>query len=470
MVLRRLRAARRAQRTLFRLDAPRLALMVISAISLAPLAALAVLALIILVIIILFTGSQLTSYSPDPTSTDLPLAGGEVVRQITGGDGRGTFAESRVPDKELVEPIKAAAKECDLLTPIVIAAQIEYASDFDAKKEGPDGRKGLSQLPPDVFSRFGKDDDESGEASALDPKDSIYAHARYFCHLAKETKRLLDEKKVMGDHLTLTLLAWDIGLDAVESRGGMPVLDVYSYPFRIRMLFPNYTLDASASPDPSASGDQDSPSEDGSSLISSTQFDAMFPGRNSFYTYAGLMDALAKFPAFAGTGDEETRKRELAAFLANISHESGGLVHVEEINRAAWGDYCDTNQPYGCPAGQTAYHGRGPIQLSWNTNYKAAGDALGLDLLNNPDLVKTDPSVAWQTAIWYWMTQSGPGSMTAHSAITGGSGFGETIRSINGALECGGGRPDQVQSRVDAYKRFAAELGVDPGDESTLRC
>ena len=110
----------------------------------------------------------------------------------------------------------------------------------------------------------------------------------------------------------------------------------------------------------------------------------MFPNRNSFYTYAGLTDAMAKFPDFAGTGDEQTRKRELAAFLANVDHESGGLVHVEEINRAAWGNYCDAGQPYGCPAGQTAYHGRGPIQLSWNTNYKAAGDALGIDLLNKP--------------------------------------------------------------------------------------
>ena len=32
----------------------------------------------------------------------------------------------------------------------------------------------------------------------------------------------------------------------------------------------------------------------------------------------------------------------------------------------------------GAPAGQTAYHGRGPMQLSWNFNYKAAGDALNV--------------------------------------------------------------------------------------------
>jgi predicted chitinase len=197
--------------------------------------------------------------------------------------------------------------------------------------------------------------------------------------------------------------------------------------------------------------------------VSEAQFQQMFPNRIPFYSYAGLLDAMQKFPAFTATGDDSAQKREAAAFLANINHESGGLVHVEELNQANWPHYCDTTQAYGCPAGQAAYHGRGPIQLSWNFNYKAAGDALGIDLLNNPDLVKNDASVAWQTGIWYWMTQSGPGSMTPHTAITGGAGFGETIRSINGSLECNGGNPAQVQSRIDAYQRFTQILGVDPG-------
>ena len=197
--------------------------------------------------------------------------------------------------------------------------------------------------------------------------------------------------------------------------------------------------------------------------VSETQFEQMFPNRTPFYTYAGLLDAMQKFPSFTATGADDVQKREAAAFLANINHESGGLVHVEEINQANWPHYCDAGQPYGCPAGQDAYHGRGPIQLSWNFNYKAAGDALGIDLLNAPDQVKNDASVAWQTGIWFWMTQSGAGSTTPHTAIVDGTGFGETIRSINGTLECNGGNPQQVQSRVDAYQRFAGILGVDPG-------
>ncbi|WP_440555624.1 lectin [Streptomyces sp. SCPE 10] len=214
-----------------------------------------------------------------------------------------------------------------------------------------------------------------------------------------------------------------------------------------------------------ASGGDSAPS---GFVVSEAQFNQMFPNRNSFYTYSGLTAALSAYPAFANTGSDTVRKQEAAAFLANVSHETGGLVYVVEQNTANYPTYCDWSQPYGCPAGQAAYYGRGPLQLSWNFNYKAAGDALGIDLLNNPWQVENNASVAWKTGLWYWNTQSGPGSMTPHNAMVNSAGFGQTIRSINGSLECDGKNPAQVQSRVDAYQRFTQILGVSPG--SNLYC
>lgn len=199
-------------------------------------------------------------------------------------------------------------------------------------------------------------------------------------------------------------------------------------------------------------------------VVSQAQFNQMFPGRNSFYTYNGLTSALSAYPGFTKTGSDTVRKREAAAFLANVGHETGGLVHIVEQNTANYSHYCDPGQPFGCPAGTSAYYGRGPMQLSWNYNYKAAGDALGIDLLGNPYLVQTDSAVAWKTALWYWNTQNGPGTMTPHNAMVNGPGFGETIRSINGGLECGGRNPAQVQSRITAYQRFVQILGTTPGD------
>jgi len=201
----------------------------------------------------------------------------------------------------------------------------------------------------------------------------------------------------------------------------------------------------------------------GGFVVTEAQFDQMFPSRNSFYTYSGLVNALGAYPAFAKTGSDTVKRQEAAAFLANVNHETGGLVHIVEQNQANYPHYCDWGQPYGCPAGQAAYYGRGPIQLSWNFNYKAAGDALGIDLLGNPYLVERDAAVAWKTGIWYWMTQNGPGTMTPHNAMVDQRGFGETIRSINGSIECNGGNPAQVQSRINAYQRFVQILGTTPG-------
>ncbi len=207
----------------------------------------------------------------------------------------------------------------------------------------------------------------------------------------------------------------------------------------------------------------DPPPSPGGFVVTEAQFGQMFPSRNSFYSYSGLTSAMSAFPAFAKTGSDTVRKQEAAAFLANVNHETGGLVHIVEQNTANYPHYCDSSQPYGCPAGQAAYYGRGPIQLSWNFNYKAAGDALGLNLLQDPWRVERESAVAWKTGLWYWMTQNGPGTMTAHNAMVNGHGFGQTIRSINGSLECNGGNPAQVQSRINAYQRFTQILGVPTG-------
>ncbi len=44
--------------------------------------------------------------------------------------------------------------------------------------------------------------------------------------------------------------------------------------------------------------------------------------------------------------------------------------------------------------------GRGSIQLTGRANYRAAGTALGFDLLNHPEKVKT-PKVGFRTSVWF---------------------------------------------------------------------
>lgn len=202
-------------------------------------------------------------------------------------------------------------------------------------------------------------------------------------------------------------------------------------------------------------------------VVSERQFARMFPERDPFFTYEGLVEATAAYPAFAHTGGRTVSRQEAAAFLANVSHETGGLHYVVNQNEESYPVFCDATRPYGCPAGQAAYYGRGAIMLSWNFNYQAAGDALGLDLLNDPWLVERDPAVAWMTALWYWNTQTGPGTLTGHEAMVRRAGFGETIRSLNGTAECDGGNPAQMEHRVSLYRDFTRILRVWPGAAQT---
>ncbi len=197
------------------------------------------------------------------------------------------------------------------------------------------------------------------------------------------------------------------------------------------------------------------------SIVSPETYAALFPNRNALYTYDSLVAATQQYPQFCNEGSLEQCKRETAAFLANISHETGQLVYVDEQNTQD--SYCDaSNSTYPCAPGKT-YHGRGPIQLSWNFNYGACGNAIGKDLLHQPELVSTDSTISFITALWFWMTPHPP-KPSCHDAIRT-SGFGMTINIINGGIECGKGQQTpQALDRIQLYQQYTARLGVTPGD------
>eukprot|EP00253_Pinus_taeda_P004875 PITA_04875 len=194
-------------------------------------------------------------------------------------------------------------------------------------------------------------------------------------------------------------------------------------------------------------------------IISQSVFDGLAGGAASscegkgFYTYDAFIAAANAYSGFGTTGASDDQKRELAAFFANVMHETGGLCYINEINPPIL--YCDaTSTSWPCASGKS-YHGRGPLQLSWNYNYGVAGQNIGFDGLNNPDVVGQDATISFKTAVWFWM-------QNCHSAITSGQGFGATIKAIN-SMECNGGNTPAVNSRVNYYNTICSQLGVDPG-------
>jgi predicted chitinase len=209
-------------------------------------------------------------------------------------------------------------------------------------------------------------------------------------------------------------------------------------------------------------------------IVTRAFFDAIYPaaGRNPVFTYDGFIQAAQGYPEFVATGDMDSCRREAAAFLANVSRETGNLRFVDQIAKDR---YCQTRAGCVCDATTTDqtkwYYGRGAIQLSWNYNYCAAGAALGADLIGNPSLVSTTPELAWGTALWFWMR----GAASCHAAMQrGGGGFGATIRIINGGVECdkgGYGVQQGVTERVNRYIDYAGRLGItDPGTPAANGC
>lgn len=209
------------------------------------------------------------------------------------------------------------------------------------------------------------------------------------------------------------------------------------------------------------------------SVITQSVYDTMLRNRDNsqcpargFYTYDAFIAAAAFFPSFGTTGSADDVKRELAAFFGQTSHETNGGPQFE------WG-YCFKEEV--SKATSPPYYGRGPIQLTGQSNYQQAGVFIGEDLVNNPDRVAQDAVVSFKTAIWFWTTAQGNkpscqnvalNRWTPTAADTAAGrvpGYGVITNIINGGIECGKGQNAENEDRIGYYKRYCSILGTDPG-------
>ncbi|SEC24520.1 putative chitinase [Pseudomonas saponiphila] len=161
----------------------------------------------------------------------------------------------------------------------------------------------------------------------------------------------------------------------------------------------------------------------------------------------------------------------MAAFIAQVGHESGQLTRmVENLNYSAQGLLATwpsrftaqtaaavARQPekianivYAGRMGNTLpgdgwkYRGRGLIQLTGANNYRAAGAALGLDLVNHPELVEQQETAAL-VAGWFWQSNG-------LNELADAGQFDKITRAINGGLN---GQADRLALRDAAVKVLA---------------
>lgn len=98
--------------------------------------------------------------------------------------------------------------------------------------------------------------------------------------------------------------------------------------------------------------------------------------------------------------DISLTKERVAMFVAQIGHESDEFKTFEEYaSGAAYEGRADLGNT---EAGDgVRYKGRGAIQITGRYNYKEAGEALGLPLLEKPELL-LQPREALLASAWFW--------------------------------------------------------------------
>ncbi|WP_426129118.1 glycoside hydrolase family 19 protein [Pseudomonas sp. DWP1b1] len=137
----------------------------------------------------------------------------------------------------------------------------------------------------------------------------------------------------------------------------------------------------------------------------------------------------------------------IAAFIAQVGHESGQLRYVREI----WGS---TAQQVGyegrADLGNTVkgdgskYRGRGLVQITGRANYADCGEALTLNLIDKPELLEL-PRHAAMSAAWFWSTKG-------LNTLADQEDFTKITRRINGGLN---GLEDRLQLWERAKKVLA---------------
>lgn len=145
--------------------------------------------------------------------------------------------------------------------------------------------------------------------------------------------------------------------------------------------------------------------------------------------------------------DLKDNKNELAAFLAQIDIETGGLKWTREIDSGVkYNNRKDLGNTQ--PGDGPRYKGRGLIQTTGRANYEQLAAALGRpDIMSNPDLVSDDPEIAAKAAIIWWTKRKSVRENAKQGNID------KVSKLVNGGT-------NKIDERRQAYQQYLSGKGV----------
>ncbi|KAK9109662.1 hypothetical protein Sjap_017722 [Stephania japonica] len=242
-----------------------------------------------------------------------------------------------------------------------------------------------------------------------------------------------------------------------------------------------------------------------SDLFEAYNFEELFSKRNSpvahavgFWDYQSFILASTEFQplGFGTTGGKLMQMKEIAAFLGHVGAKTSCGYGVATGGPLAWGlcynhemspsqSYCAEDYVYPCTPG-AEYYGRGALPVYWNYNYGKIGEGLKLNLLDHPEYLEQNATIAFQAAMWRWMNPMRKKQPSAHDAFVGNwkptkndtlakrvPGFGATMNILYSDLVCGQGDVDQMNNIISHFQYYLDLMGVgreEAGPHEVLSC
>lgn len=152
-------------------------------------------------------------------------------------------------------------------------------------------------------------------------------------------------------------------------------------------------------------------------MISAAQLQVICPHAGSRVTtfLQPLNDATLKFSIMA--------PRRQSAFLAQCAHESTELLYMREL---ASGNAYEGRADLGNtqPGDGPLFKGGGLIEITGRYNYHHCGLAIGVDLVNHPELIEI-PENACMASAWWWQTHG-------LNELADANSFGTITHKVNG--------------------------------------
>ena len=177
-------------------------------------------------------------------------------------------------------------------------------------------------------------------------------------------------------------------------------------------------------------------------LLTVDQLNKVMPlaGRRVEIFYPHVAATLVEF--------EINTPHRIAAFLAQLAHESGELRYVEEL--ASGAAYEGRKDLGNTEIGDgVRYKGRGLIQITGRSNYWQVSNFFGIEFINEPELLSR-PEWAARSAGWFWSSRK-------LNVLADAQDFRAITKKINGGYN---GYPDR-----EKYYKAALAIYRGAGDE-----